>query len=128
MKLPGNPNEMNECFAEAYNSGKIENLTVLFETQAQGVTMTGSILSGIGSIKEDLEKLLLLGGRMTSVNRYAVQQGDIALLRADWTITAKGNPGDEIQVKGSSSEVVRRQANGTWLYVIDHPFGASPDR
>ena len=125
MKLPVNPNEMNNCFAEAYNSGKIENLTALFETDAQSVTMTGSILSGIGSIKEDLEKLLLLGGRMISVNRFAVQYGDISLLRADWTITTKDNLGKEIHIKGASAEVVRRQADGTWLYIIDHPFGAN---
>jgi uncharacterized damage-inducible protein DinB len=29
-------------------------------------------------------------------------------------------------VEGASSEVVRRQADGTWKYVIDHPFGANP--
>ncbi len=128
MKFPDNPNEMNNCFAEAYNSGKIENLTALFETEARSVTTTGSILSGIASIKEDLEKLLLFGGRMTSVNNYAVQHGDIALLRAEWTIATKDNFGKEVEIKGSSAEVVRRQANGTWLYIIDHPFGANAER
>lgn len=127
MKLPVNPNEMNNCFAEAYNSGKIENLTARFETDAQSVTMTGSILSGIGSIKEDLEKLLMLGGRMISVNRFAVQYGNISLLRADWTITTKNDIGEEIQIKGASAEVVRRQVDGTWLYIIDHPFGANAE-
>jgi hypothetical protein len=25
----------------------------------------------------------------------------------------------------STTEVVRRQPDGSWLYIIDHPFGAS---
>ncbi len=127
MNFPAHPNQMNNCFADAYNSGRIENLIALFETDAQSVTMTGSVLSGTGSIKEDLEKLLLFGGQMISVNKFAVQYDNIALLRADWTIATKDNSGNAIEIKGSSAEVVRRQANGTWLYIIDHPFGANAE-
>jgi ketosteroid isomerase-like protein len=33
---------------------------------------------------------------------------------------------DAVDVQGASAEVIRRQPDGTWRYVIDHPFGAAP--
>ena len=31
--------------------------------------------------------------------------------------------GSEVNLTGQTSDVVRRQADGTWLLVIDNPFG-----
>jgi ketosteroid isomerase-like protein len=36
-----------------------------------------------------------------------------------------GPDGKPAQVSGQSVEVVRRQANGDWLFVIDEPFGVA---
>ncbi len=33
-----------------------------------------------------------------------------------------GNP---VELHGSTAEVARRQPDGTWKYVFDHPFGAA---
>ena len=45
---------------------------------------------------------------------------DIALLRNDWNVNS-----DDAQLASSAAEIVRRQSDGTWLSVIDHPFGSS---
>ncbi len=66
--------------------------------------------------------LLEMGGRnMALTTVYCIEQGDLALLRNDYTVDFGGQP-----VSGSTTEVVRRQPDGTWLYVIDNPFGAMP--
>lgn len=36
------------------------------------------------------------------------------------TLDADGSP---IQLQGHTSEIVRRQSDGSWLYIVDHPFG-----
>jgi hypothetical protein len=40
----------------------------------------------------------------------------LAMLHASWTI--RGNRSERV---GMSTEVVRRQLDGTWLFVIDEP-------
>jgi len=36
-----------------------------------------------------------------------------------------GPDGRPITVQGTSADVLRKQADGRWLLVIDHPFGRS---
>ncbi|WP_280813977.1 hypothetical protein [Variovorax sp. TBS-050B] len=42
--------------------------------------------------------------------------GDIALLKAEWTIE---DDAGAVRARGSSVEVARRQPDGGWRYVID---------
>jgi ketosteroid isomerase-like protein len=46
------------------------------------------------------------------------------MLRAAWSATAPGPDGKPVTVTGNNVEVVRRQPDGTWLFVIDNPRGA----
>jgi len=46
--------------------------------------------------------------------------GDLALLRGDFTFTSS-----DVEFGSSTAEVVRRQPDGTWLYIIDHPSGSA---
>ena len=57
---------------------------------------------------------------MTVKTRFVVEMDDLALLRNDWSFES-----DAAELSSSASEVVRQQADGSWLYVIDHPFGSS---
>lgn len=69
----------------------------------------------------ELQKLLSMPGKMASYNNFCIEHGNIALLRADHSIV----DADGVTIfSGSSAEVVRRQADGTWLYIIDHAMGA----
>ncbi len=125
MNLPLNPEEMNECFANAYNTGEVNNLNELFETNAKVVNKKGEIIVGINKINAEHLNLLRLGGKMTSINKYCVEFENIALLRADWKIETHNENGDVAEIKGSSTEIVRKQENGSWLYIVDNPFGAN---
>jgi ketosteroid isomerase-like protein len=54
-----------------------------------------------------------------------VRANDIAILFSDWTLAATAPDGSSIQLSGQTMDVVRRQADGRWLIVIDSPFGAA---
>jgi ketosteroid isomerase-like protein len=60
---------------------------------------------------------------MTMSTSYVVRTGDLALLRGEWRLSATEPKGKEIELKGKNIEVARRQQDGGWLFVIDHPFG-----
>ncbi len=115
------PQEMNETFARAFNSRKLENLLTLYETDAVHLDGSGSSATGLDAIGAELARLLEAPGIMVSRNNFCVVHGDVALLRADFAL----RDGDRLVASGSTAELVRRQADGTWLYVIDHAAGAT---
>ena len=119
------PNDMNETFAKAFNSRDINNLMALYEDNAVLRIDSEKTFTGKKEILFELEKLLHLPGSMFSHNNFCIEYGDIALLRADYSIVI--TDGTTI-FSGSSAEVVHRQLDGSWLYIIDHAMGATLPR
>ena len=119
------PRQMNEAFARAFNSRNIENLLALYEPGAM-LRVDGSekTLIDLAAIAGELEQFLQAPGTMTSNNNFCIEHGDLALLRADWELVADG----VAVASGSTAELVRRQPDGCWLYVIDHAVGAGLPR
>ena len=72
---------------------------------------------GLDAIREIWAGFVGLGGHIAMTTRSAVEVGDVALLSNAWTWTADGMDGGAV-----TAEVARRQADGTWRYVIDNPF------
>ena len=120
------PAAMNEAFARAFNSRHIDNLLSLYEPDAALRTDASTqTFRGKSAIAAELGKLLEIPGVMVSRNNFCVEVDGLALLRADYSLTS---PEGKTILAGSSAEVVRRQADGSWLYVIDHAAGASLPR
>lgn len=117
------PRLMNETFARAFNSRNMGALLALYEPDAVLRSATGDrSLVGRDAVAGELQGLLHVPGTMTSLNRFCLRHGDLALLRADWQIV---DDAGAVVASGSSAELVRRQGDGTWLYIIDHPTGAA---
>jgi ketosteroid isomerase-like protein len=57
----------------------------------------------------------------------AVQNGDqdLALKSTKWSAIGVDTDGQPLTMSGNTVEVVRRQPDGTWLFVIDNPRGAN---
>ncbi|CAM5433620.1 hypothetical protein MAUB1S_07332 [Mycolicibacterium aubagnense] len=116
------PAEMNGAFAAACNAGDLDELLSLYEDDAQLlVDASGASFTCKVAIARELQKLIELPGTMVSNNTFCVEHGDLALLRADFTLTdGKGF----VIYSGFTAEIIRKQADGSWRYVIDHA-GAS---
>jgi ketosteroid isomerase-like protein len=56
------------------------------------------------------------------VNRV-VLASDLALLITEWSISGNKPDGKPINLIGKGTVVLRRQSNGTWLMVIENPWG-----
>jgi len=122
------PKEAHDRFVEFFNKGDLESLISLYEPKATLVTLPGPV-SGHAAIKEALRMFLALKGHMTlHVNRI-FQADDVALLLSSWTLQGTDPEDGSPRVSsGQTSDVVRRQADGRWLFVIDNPEGASLPR
>jgi len=123
IKAPTKPEDMNNTFTQAYNSGNVDNIDLLFESEAKVVTYDKSTISGQKEYHQEHLNLLKLGGKMTSINQSCIIFEDIALLSAAWKINTWNEDGEPLEISGKSTEVIRKQNDGTWLYVIDSPFG-----
>ncbi|MDT5014653.1 MAG: hypothetical protein QOD39_813 [Mycobacterium sp.] len=102
------------------NNQDIDGLMALYDEDASMVLADGSIITGLSAIREQWSGLLAMGGHMTIRSRYAIAAGDLAVLSNEWTFEADGD-----RMSAVTAEVARRQPDGGWLYVIDHPFAGS---
>ena len=120
------PRELNATFASLYNARDLKGMLLLYENgAAHQNAQTQETDVGLPAIEASLRSLLELSGRMISRNNFCIVSDDLALLRADWSISdARGEPIAE----GSSAEIARRQPDGSWRSVIDHAIGASVPR
>jgi uncharacterized protein (TIGR02246 family) len=117
------PEDMNAAFAEAVSSGDVERVVALYEPDALLAPQPGQRASGRDEIRAALGELLALGGTMTSRNVWCMQAGELALLQGEWSLEGTAPDGSPVSLTSRTAEVVRRQADGSWLYVIDHAFG-----
>ena len=110
------PQEVHTLFVDAFNRSDIEELVALYEPNA--IFVSGSVIAkGHDAIREAYQGILAAGGRMELETLTLLDSGDgLGMLHASWTIR-----GDSFVRVGISTEVVRRQLDGTWLFVIDEP-------
>ncbi len=101
------------------NNQDLDGLMALYAPDAAIVLPDGSTVTGTEAIREQWAGLLAMKGHMTLRSRYAIEAGDLAILSNEWTYTA----GDR-SLSAVTAEVARRQPDGGWLYVVDHPFAS----
>ena len=116
------PEDMSPRLAAAFNSADLDTMAALYEADAMLVDETGTRHQGADAIRAALAALLGAGGVLTSEPRFAVDAGDIALSGANWQLRSKDGAEAPL-AQGTSIEVLRRQPDGTWRYLIDCPSG-----
>jgi len=92
----------------------------LYEEDATLVPQPGTSVNGVKAVKEALAGFLAIDGTMQVDTIYALECGDVALTRSAWSI----HNGAEVKIAATGTELMRRQEDGSWLFAIDHPFGA----
>jgi ketosteroid isomerase-like protein len=116
--------EFHGVFTEAFNSGDVQPLLDLYESGASLVPQPDQVVSGHAAIAAALSQFQAIG-KMTAETRPCIQSADVALASASWSIEGTGPDGEPVAVRGTSADLLRRQADGRWLLVVDHPFGAA---
>lgn len=115
------PAQFNETWARAFNSGVLENILSLYEDHSI-FAVGDTVVTGLESIGTELKKFLAAPGSIEGVNNFHLVLGDIALLRADWLLR---DDSGNVLMSGSSAELIRKQADGSWKYAVDHASGSS---
>jgi len=121
------PEELDALFVRALNAGDIETLMSLYEPQATLRPAPGQEIQGAAAIRQALAGFLAMKPTMSLTVKTLAQSGDLALTTAKWKLDGTGADGKPVQMTGQSVEVSRRQPDGSWLFVIDTPWGLEWD-
>jgi uncharacterized protein (TIGR02246 family) len=117
------PEELDRLFSAALNAGNLEALVALYEPEATLTPQPGQIVTGRKAIREALSAFLATKPTLMLDVKTLAQTGDIALTSAKWELAGTSPEGTPVKMAGHSVEVSRRQPDGTWLFVIDTPWG-----
>jgi uncharacterized protein (TIGR02246 family) len=117
------PEEIDSLFAQALNAGNVDALVALYEPQASLMPSPGTLVAGTAAIRGALAAFVAAKPAMQIAPRLVSQSGDLAVVTSKWQLAMTGQDGKPAQMQGQSVEVVRRQSDGRWLFVIDLPFG-----
>lgn len=110
--------DVNTRFATAFAARDVDALLQLFESNAiMKPSPDGPVIRGHAALRKELQTFMDSNPKIESTKTTVYESSDIALMRSTWRIL-----GDK-PIEGESLEVLRRQADGSWKYVIDMPFG-----
>jgi uncharacterized protein (TIGR02246 family) len=120
------PAELMTMFAERAATRDAAGLLALYEPEAVFEPQIGVVLRGSAEILPALAELAALAPRIDYTGEPdVVIVDDIAIVSNAWALEAKLPDGSTHREGGLSADVLRRQADGTWLVLIDQPRGAT---
>lgn len=118
------PEAVHTLWLAAVNAGDIEALMPLYEPEATVVFGPGQVATGLAAIRAGNEGLLALRPHFALQIGQVLQADNLALLLSPWTMTGTMPDGTPLSLRGTTSDVVRRQPDGSWRFIIDNPTGS----
>jgi uncharacterized protein (TIGR02246 family) len=129
MELPMagmTPADTDRLIAEAISRQDLEATLDLYEPDAVFIDPdSGAELRGHEQIRAGLLALFESQPRLVGQQVQVLKTGDLALVLSTWTMTGSASDGESFEMSGVATDIMRRQADGTWRYVIDNPGGSS---
>ncbi|WP_020669521.1 YybH family protein [Amycolatopsis nigrescens] len=118
------PAEHVHAFVAAFNAADLTAIERGYEDGAvlvpsPGHPVTGQVRSAA------TQHLLGFGLPIDARLRHSYVVGDLALIIVDWSIKGTTADGIEVDLDGTSSDVLRRDDDGRWRCAIDNPFGTA---
>jgi uncharacterized protein (TIGR02246 family) len=116
------PEDVDRLFGDRVNAGDVEGMVALYEPGATLVTQDAGILVGQSAIREYLGMMPAMKPTIDmGVARVVPVGDDLAVVHHDWECALTGPDGQAMTISGKATEIVRRQPDGTWRFLLDDP-------
>ena len=119
----GTPQQVLEAIVDGINTGDMDALLRLYEPDAAFAAQPGSLAHGLAGVQSSLEAFIAMKGTLDIRLKHVLEASDLALVVGEWSFTGTGPDGQPVTLTGHNADVLRRQADGSWRFVIDNPWG-----
>ena len=117
------PERVLDAIVTGINSGDLESLMRLYESEAAFATEPGTLASGEAGIRGALTGFISMNGTLDLEVTRVLEVDDLALVTGIWSFDGTGPDGEAVRLAARNADVLRRQPDGTWRLVIDNPWG-----
>jgi ketosteroid isomerase-like protein len=117
------PEQVLESIVTGINTGDLESLMPLYESEAAFAAQPGSLVHGTPGVSEALNGFISMKGKLDLEVTRVLEVGDLALVVGVWSFDGTGPDGEPVRLAARNADILRRQADGTWRFVIDNPWG-----
>jgi ketosteroid isomerase-like protein len=83
----------------------------------------GQLARSPESVRQSLRSFIDLKGKLDLKVKRVLQASDLALVATEWSFSGTGPDGNPVNMATKSADVLRHQADGTWRFVVDNPWG-----
>lgn len=125
-KAARTPEQCNRILLAALESGDIETSVALYEPTAVLFRKSGQTMTGLEEIRKNNAFLIALKPRFTIEFIKTTLSGDGTLATNRMKASMAGTAADGKKINGEihTLEVLRKQEDGSWRYIIDDPYGS----
>ena len=117
------PELVLRSIVEGINSGNLEALMTLYEPGAAFAAQPGTLAQGLQGIRGGLAGFIAMKGTLDLEVTRVLEAGGLALVIGVWSFAGTAPDGQPVTLSARNADVLRRQANGSWRFVIDNPWG-----
>jgi uncharacterized protein (TIGR02246 family) len=119
------PEQVLETIVTGINSGNLESLLPLYESDAAFASRPGSLAHGVPGVREALTGFISMNGKLDLDVTRVLEVDDLALVIGEWSFDGTGPDGEPVRLSAQNADVMRRQEDGSWRFVIDNPWGTA---
>lgn len=119
----GTPEQVLSSIVDGVNAGNLNALIALYEPDAVFAAQPGKLAHGLAGVRESLAGFIAMKGKLDIKVTHVLEAGGLALVTTVWSFIGTGPDGKPVKMAEKSADVLRRQADGSWRFVIDNPWG-----
>jgi ketosteroid isomerase-like protein len=127
MPRASTPEDVSRLIGETVTASDMDGALSLYEPGATFAMPTGfgeGSVTGLDSLSGALSGFMAMSPQLEVNAENTLLSGDTALVVGNWTLKGRDPDGNDVDASGRYADVVRRQADGSWLFVIDNPNGS----
>ena len=123
LKGQGTPEQVLASIVDGINTGNLDAVMSLYEPEAAFAAEPGTLAHGVPGIRSSLAAFIAMRGTLDLAVSRVLEAGDLALVVGVWSFAGTGPDGEPVTLTARNADVLRRQPDGAWRFVIDNPWG-----